>query len=1045
MSVTMSPKEIFHANPDCICTLDGQGTVLSINPRGVQLWEFDSASDGLGKNYADLWLTEERERILDAIDEALAGRASVMEGFCVTPKGNRYWWETRFLPIDSKSNGTERIMCISRDFSQRQQMQLSHSAQEIKDRAQNALYREIIDSAIETAIIGTDTEGRIVLWSEGAHQITGWEDEEMLGRPLATIFTPEDRAAGRAELEMQRAADTGRASDMRWHERKDGSRFFAHGSINPILGPSAGYVKSFRDATKEHLTECALRESEDRYQSLFTSIDAGFCIIDIKFDKNQRAKDYWFVEVNPAFAANTGLKDVVGKSIRELVPGIEQSWIDIFAKVATTGESTRFESHAEALGNRWYDVYAYRIGDPGLRRVAILFTDISTRKRAELDLRISEARLDNALAISALGTFDWNTRTDTVVLSDRAREIFGFGPGGPLRSADLMARLHPEDYQRNYASALASLKTQERRTVEYRVEMPDGSRRYVKSVSDIATGERERLIGVVEDVTQQRLAAQRLQQLNENLEQRVKERSLELLQSETRFRAYFDASPEYLYLLRFTPAGALIFEDVNPAGAEFYGLSRENMIGRSPHEIDSAEAAASINSNARLSLQSGKTLRYEIRRAFGPRPNLIINTIVAPIETSEEDGGLVLVCGRDLTEQRQIEEALRQSQKMEAIGQLTGGIAHDFNNLLAAVMGSLELMQTRIKQGRLNELDRFVQAAQAASKRAAALTHRLLAFSRRQTLSPTLTDLNRLVKSMEELVRRTIGPQIELQVAAPDALWRTPVDQNQLENALLNLCINARDAMPHGGRVTIETSNFVVDERMAREGDISPGQYVTLSVSDTGTGMTPEVMSRAFEPFFTTKPMGSGTGLGLSMIYGFVRQSAGQVRIYSEIGRGSTVCIYLPRFLDEGASAEAATELGEAPRANPGEVVLVVDDEEAVRMLVVEVLKDLGYESLEAEDGTSGLKILQSNTRIDLLVTDVGLPGGMNGRQLADAARSVRSDLKVLFITGYAENAVINQGHLEPGMQIMTKPFAMEALGTKIRAMIEEHAPARAL
>jgi PAS domain S-box-containing protein len=1034
----MSPKALFDAIPDCICALDERGIVLSINPRGVKLWEFDSSSEGLGKPYADLWLTDEREKIVEAINEALAGRASAVEGFCVTPKGHRYWWETRFLPIEAQSKRAERIMCISRDFSHRQQIQLSQSAQEIKDREQNALYRQIIDSAIETAIIGTDTEGTIILWSEGARHITGWDDQDMLGRPLATIFTPEDRTAGRPELELQRAADTGRASDMRWHERKDGSRFFAHGSINPIVGPSAGFVKSFRDATKQHLTESALRDSEDRYQSLFASIDAGFCIVDIEFDKDKKAKDYRFVAVNPAFGANTGLKDVAGKSIRELVPAIEQTWIDIYAKVATTGESSRFENHAEALDNRWYDVYAYRIGEPALHRVAILFNDISTRKKTELELRVSEARLDNALTISALGTFDWNTRTDTIVLSDRAREIFGFGPGGPLRATDLMVRLHPEDYQRNHASALASLESQERRTVEYRVEMPDGSRRYVRSVSDVATGESERLIGVVEDITEQRMAEQRLQQLNETLEQRVKERTLELLQSEARFRAYFDASPEYLYLLRVTPTGALVFEDVNPAGAELYGLQREQLIGRMPHEINSAEAAASIGSNARQSLQSGKTLRYEMTRAFSSRPNLIIDAIVAPMKTLEEGGGLVLICGRDLTEQRQMEEALRQSQKMDAIGQLTGGIAHDFNNLLAAVMGSLELMQGRIKQGRLNELDRFVHTAQVASKRAAALTHRLLAFSRRQTLSPTLTDLNRLVKSMEELVRRTIGPQIELQVAETEALWMTPVDQNQLENALLNLCINARDAMPHGGRVTIETSNFVVDERMAREGDISPGQYVTLSVSDTGTGMTPEVMSRAFEPFFTTKPIGSGTGLGLSMIYGFVRQSAGQVRIYSEIGRGSTVCIYLPRFLGENPSAEAATELEEAPRAKPGEVVLVVDDEEAVRMLVMEVLKDLGYESLEAEDGASGLKILRTNTRIDLLVTDVGLPGGMNGRQLADAARSMRSDLKVLFITGYAENAVINHGHLEPGMQIMTKPFAMEALGTKIRAMIED-------
>jgi PAS domain S-box-containing protein len=1034
----MFSEELCEANPDAVVALDADGMVVYINPSGVALWRFESKQAAIGKRFADLWPIEDQEKVRQAIGAATV-RPSAIEGFWVTPTGDRYWLETRFAPLQSALGGTARTLCISRDFSASQNAKTSLTAEEINDRAQNALYREIIDSAIETAMIGTDSEGQIILWSQGARQITGWNDEEILGRPLATIFTPEDRAAGRPELEMRRADETGRASDMRWHETKDGRRFYAHGSINPIRGPASGYVKSFRDATQQHLTETALRESEDRYASLFNSIDAGFCIVDIEFDARQQPVDYRFVEVNPAFVTNTGLSAVVGKTIRELLPSIEQSWIDIYARVAVTGESSRFENRAEALADRWYEVYAFRTGDPKRHRVAVLFTDISNRKKAEAQLRLSEARLDNALTISALGTFDWNTRTDTVVLSDRAREIFGFGPGGPLRAADLQARLHPEDYTQNYATALASIQTGARRSVQYRVELPDGSQRYVRSVSDVATDDAvpERLVGVVEDITEQRIAQQHLQQLNETLEHRVTERTLELRQSEIRFRAYFNASPEYLYLLRRTKDDRLVFEDVNPAGAELYGLHRGEIIGRTPQAIEDSEAAEGIASYARKALASGKKLSYETTRSFGDRPRVAINTIVAPIETAEGGYGLVLVCGRDLTEQRQAEEALRQSQKMEAIGQLTGGIAHDFNNLLAAVMGSLELMQGKIKQGRLNELDRYVIAAQAASKRAAALTHRLLAFSRRQTLTPTLTDINRLIKGMEDLIRRTIGPELVLEVAETEALWMTPVDQNQLENALLNLCINARDAMPNGGRVTIETENFLFDEREAGERDIQPGQYVSLSVTDTGVGMTPAVLSRAFEPFFTTKPLGSGTGLGLSMIYGFVRQSGGQVRMYSEVGRGTTVSIYLPRFIGEGEPSPATAGLTDAARAKPGDTVLVVDDEELVRMLVLEVLDELGYASLQATDGVSALKILKSNTRIDLLVTDVGLPAGMNGRQLADAALQLRTDLKVLFITGYAENAVINHGHLEPGMEIMTKPFQMDALGKKIRDMIE--------
>jgi CheY-like chemotaxis protein len=368
---------------------------------------------------------------------------------------------------------------------------------------------------------------------------------------------------------------------------------------------------------------------------------------------------------------------------------------------------------------------------------------------------------------------------------------------------------------------------------------------------------------------------------------------------------------------------------------------------------------------------------------------------------------------------------------------LTGGLAHDFNNLLAGISGSLELMQTRMQQGRLSDVDRYMAAAQGASKRAAALTHRLLAFSRRQTLAPKPTDVNRLVSGMQELIQRTVGPAIPVEVVGASGLWPALVDPPQLENALLNLCINARDAMPDGGRITVETANKWLDERAARQHDMPEGQYLSLCVTDTGTGMPPDVVARVFEPFFTTKPLGEGTGLGLSMIYGFAQQSGGQVRIYSEVGRGTTVCVYLPRHygeIAEDTGDEVATTL---PRSEQGETVLVVDDEPTVRMLVNDILEDLGYTAIEAADSAAGLKVLQSDVRIDLLVTDVGLPGGMNGRQMADAGRVTRPDLKVLFITGYAENSILGNGHLAPGMAVLTKPFAVDTMSARIRSMIE--------
>ncbi len=390
-----------------------------------------------------------------------------------------------------------------------------------------------------------------------------------------------------------------------------------------------------------------------------------------------------------------------------------------------------------------------------------------------------------------------------------------------------------------------------------------------------------------------------------------------------------------------------------------------------------------------------------------------------------------------IEQREQAEEALRQSQKMEAVGQLTGGIAHDFNNLLAGISGSLQLLESRITQGRLDAVPRYIDAAQGAAKRAAALTQRLLAFSRRQTLDPKQTNVNRLIADMEELLRRTTGPNIEVEVVGAIGLWPVLIDPNQLENALLNLCINARDAMPDGGRLTIETANRWLDGNAGTERELPPGQYVSLAVTDTGIGMSKETIGRIFEPFFTTKPLGQGTGLGLSMIYGFVRQSNGQIRVYSEPGHGTTMCLYLPRHLGEAANSETAEEAATGHETGYGETVLVIDDEPTVRLLLVDVLQDAGYRVLEAADGPGGLTILQSETRIDLLLTDVGLPGGMNGRQVADAGRALRPGLRVLFITGYAENAVIGNGHLDPGMQVITKPFSIDALANKVRDMID--------
>ena len=477
---------------------------------------------------------------------------------------------------------------------------------------------------------------------------------------------------------------------------------------------------------------------------------------------------------------------------------------------------------------------------------------------------------------------------------------------------------------------------------------------------------------------------------------------------------------------------------VNPSWTKMLGFTSEETVGRNVLEflrpddqLAGAERLAAINASLKAVA--------DVRRIFVGKDGRD-----RTFEwTTVPEGGMLYLFGRDVTGEVEAaetlvatEEALRQSQKMEAVGQLTGGIAHDFNNLLQGITGSLEIIQRRIAEGRLDDVERFMTGATNAANRAAALTHRLLAFSRRQPLDPRAVEINPLLASMEDLLRRTIGERIEFRFAPGGDLWLTRCDPNQLENAVLNLVINARDAMPNGGKLTIETCNAPLDDPdLASQRDILPGEYVCLCVTDTGSGMSTEVIAKAFEPFFTTKPIGQGTGLGLSMIYGFARQSEGFARIFSEVGRGTTLKLYLPRYRGDAPAAEPSIA-PDARSAERGETVLVVEDDAVVREMIVEVLSELGYATIEAGTGPAGVELLQSTQRIDLLITDIGLPG-LNGRQVADAGRVARPGLKILFMTGYAENAALAAGFLERGMTMITKPFAIEALATRIRAILE--------
>jgi PAS domain S-box-containing protein len=520
-----------------------------------------------------------------------------------------------------------------------------------------------------------------------------------------------------------------------------------------------------------------------------------------------------------------------------------------------------------------------------------------------------------------------------------------------------------------------------------------------------------------------RTSETRLRELNANLERQVIER--------TQARSLtWQLSPDLLGALNSKG----YFETSNPAWQAVLGWSEEEVASKSIFELLHPDDVEHTRAGFELTLVGQPAIRFANRYRCKDGGYRWISWV------GIQEDNFVYCTGRDITAERAAEaelaaaqEALRQSQKMDAIGQLTGGIAHDFNNLLTGILGSLDLARRRIAANELGDIPRFMDAASASALRAAALTLRLLAFARRQSLDARPNDINRLVGGMEDLLDRTLGERIELRFIFAPNLWTAFTDANQLENALLNLAINARDAMPGGGRLTIETVNVQLDEAYSSlYEDLQPGDYVEVSVSDTGIGMSPEVLAKAIDPFFTTKPVGEGTGLGLSVIYGFAKQSRGHLRICSELGHGTTVKLYLPRALQNAVNLETST--AETPRGQ-GELVLVVEDDATVRSIISDALKDLGYNVLLAADARPAIALLQSAQPIDLLVSDIVLPH-VNGRKLAEMARALRPNLKVLFVSGYAENATFRSDFLDPGMDMLTKPFALDTLGAKVHAMI---------
>ncbi|WP_165820254.1 PAS domain S-box protein [Microvirga sp. KLBC 81] len=695
--------------------------------------------------------------------------------------------------------------------------------------------------------------------------------------------------------------------------------------------------------------------------------------------------------------------------------------------------------------------------------LAAASADLRQRERerdaAEAALRESEERFRFAFeAAGGVGSWDWDVPNDRIYANETFASFFGVDPehagdGAPLSA--FVAGMHPEDRVTAGAEIENAIATGMDYSAEYRVIGSDGATRWIAARGRCyhdETGKPLRFPGIAIDLTERKRTEEAL------------------AASERRLQAILDTIPVGIVIAE-APSGRII--SGNAQVERIFGHpvlpsqdveSYRDWIGFHPdgRQVQAAEypmarvlRGAEERAEMELLYRRGDGRKAWLRLMAAPirdEVGRIVAGVVACLDVDREkqaeaalrslNATLEQRIAEAITEREKAEAQLRQAQKMEAVGRLTGGVAHDFNNLLTVITGNLEMLRRKVENSGDPRLVRNVDNAVEGAKRAAQLTHRLLAFSRQSPLQPEVVDLNKIVAGMSELLRRTIGENIAIETVLAGGLWRTEADPNQLESAILNLAVNARDAMPEGGKLTLETANTYLDEAysLSTGGEIKAGQYVMVSVSDTGSGMTPDVKAKVFEPFFTTKPVGKGTGLGLAQVYGFTRQSGGHAAIYSELGQGTTVKLYFPRMIRPGDMMRPVEETP-APAAAlvDGETILVVEDEDMVRDFSVSVLEDAGYRVLAAEDGQAALRLLLANRdEIALLFTDVVLAGSMNGRKVADEALKIRPDLKVLFTTGYTRNAIVHHGRLDEGIQLITKPFAAASLVERVRRILDE-------
>ncbi|GEP06801.1 hypothetical protein MOX02_48390 [Methylobacterium oxalidis] len=986
----------------------------------------DKHPAALGRRFYDVW-SEIWPDISPLIDRAMAGEATWAENLPLVMNRHGYDEQTYFTfsysPVRDDVGAVGGMFCACTETT-------GQVTAEEALRASEARASGVLEGMGEGFML-LDRDFHILQMNAEGLRLEERPTSEVVGRSHWEVYPGSERMP---IGQMYQRAMRERSSLMLEHRYvwPDGHAAWLEVRAYPH---SEGLALFYRDVTERREREDALREAEARLRALADNLPGGM-VYQIAMERDGSHRRFLYISRGfermsgvPAEAAlldPAAAYDLILPEYRKSLSAAEQAAIRDLTSFDFEAPFRRADGEV-----RWSRIISAprQLQDGSLVWDGIQLDD-TDRKRIEERLRESEAKFQTIA--DSIDQMVWSTQTDGYhdYYNQRWYDFTGV-PAGSTDGEEWEDIVHPDDRERTWTLWREALAAGEPYRIEYRLRHHTGQYRWALGralpMRDEA-GRITRWFGTCTDIQDLVEAREVLARSREELERLVAERTAD------RDRMW-RLSTDVMLVARYDAT----IEAVNPAWTTLLGWEERELLGGAFMDLVHPDDVAATLAEVGKLAEGLTTLRFENRYRRKDGSYRWLSWTAVPAED------LIHAVGRDITAEKEAaqtlaetEEALRQAQKMEAVGQLTGGIAHDFNNLLTGIVGSLDMMQTRIAQGRTDAIEKYAKAAMSSANRAAALTHRLLAFARRQPLDPKPVNANTLVTSLEDLLRRTIGEAISLEIVTSGGLWPTLCDPHQLESAILNLAINARDAMPDGGKLTIETCNTHLDRAYAKlHPGVDPGQYICICVTDTGTGMPPDVIARAFDPFFTTKPIGQGTGLGLSMIYGFARQSDGHAKIYSEVGHGTTVKVYLPRHRGTVGTADAqSAALTDIPRAEHGETVLVVEDEPVVRDLIVEVLNDLGYRALEAHDGPSGLKILHSHERIDLLVTDVGLPG-LNGRQVADQAREHRPELKVLFITGYAENAVFGNGQLDLGMQMITKPFPVEALATRIREMIE--------